>query len=125
LPATYKNSQEINKNDFLVVNSLNSHFTEMFIKKKKICHKKSLENDIKRLEDLEIRRLQEIEMKKEEKKRRREEFIRIKKENELIALKNYIQSEIINNMELNDDPSDIGDAVNFHIRGKKAGNKFI
>ena len=60
LPSTYKNSQEINKNDFLVVNSLNFHFTELFIKKKKASHKKSLENEIKRLEDMEIHRLQEI-----------------------------------------------------------------
>jgi hypothetical protein len=74
---------------------------------------------------MEIHRLQEIERKKEEKKRRREKLLRIKKENELIALKNYIQSEIINNMELNDDPSDIGDIVNFHLRGKKAGNYLI
>ena len=68
LPHTYKNSQEINQNDFLVVNDLNEHFTDIFTKMKKASHKKSLENEVKRLEDLEIKRLQEIERKKEGKR---------------------------------------------------------
>lgn len=101
---------------------MNDHFTDLFIKMKKASHKQSLENEIKRKEDLEIKRLQEIERRKEEKRRRREELLRIKKENELIALKNHIQNELINNMEMNDDPSDICDIANFHQKAKKAGN---
>lgn len=69
-----------------------------------------------------MKRLQEIERRKEERKRRKEELLRLKKERELIALKNYIQNELINNMELNDDPSDICDFSNFHIKGKRGGN---
>jgi len=125
LPFNYKHSEEINKNDITIVNNLNDHFTNLFIKNKKDSHKKSLENEIKRLENLEIKCLQEIERKKEEKKRRREELLRIKKQNELNTLKNYIQNELINNLELNDEPTEICDIANYHIKGKKAGNNFF
>ena len=84
-----------------------------------------MENEVKRLEDLEIKLLEEIERKEEEKKRRKEELLRIKKENELIALKNQIQIELINNLEMNDEPTDICDISNFHLKGKKAGNYII
>jgi hypothetical protein len=94
----------------------------MFIKGKKDSHRRSLENEVKRLEDLEIKRLQEIQRKKEEKKKRKEDLIRKKKEYELFALKNYIQRELINNMELNDEPTEICDIANYHIKGKKACN---
>jgi hypothetical protein len=108
----------------LVVTNLNDHFTDLFIKKKKDAHKRSLDNEIKRKEDLEIIRLEEIERKKEEKIKRKEEQIRHKRENELKALKNLIQQELINNMEMNDDPAEICDIANFHTKAKKAG-KFI
>jgi hypothetical protein len=125
LPHTYKNSQEINQNDFLVVNDLNEHFTDIFTKMKKASHRKSLENEVKRLEDLEIKRLQEIERKKEEKRKRKEELLRLKKENDLRILKELIQTELINNMELNDEPGDICDIYNFHRKTTQAGKYFL
>lgn len=125
LPYIYKNSNEINNNDFIVVNQLNESFKNHFLQQKQNAHKQSLLNEVKRLENLEIMRLEEIERKKEEKKRKREEALRLKRENELKKLKQLIETELISQMELNDDPQDIFDINGFHTKAKKACMKII
>ena len=126
LPHLYNKSQEINRNDFIIVNKLNENFHNHFVQLKKDMHKQSLLNEVKRKENLEIMRLEEIEKKKEEKKRIREEILRNKRENELKALKQLIETELINHMELNDDPQEIYDINGFHTKTKKACmQKFI
>jgi len=120
LPHIFKSSEDLNKNDYLIVNELNENFRSHFSKIKKETHKESLLNEVKRLEQLEIMRLEEIERKKEEKRRKREEILRIRKENELKKLKQLIQTELMNQMELNDDPQDLFDINGFHTKAKKA-----
>jgi len=63
-------SEQGNKNDFLIVNKLNSEFKDIFFEKVKKIHKQSLLNENKRKEDLEIKRLEDIQRKIEEKKRK-------------------------------------------------------
>lgn len=88
-------------------------------------HRESLFNEVKRKENLELMRLEEIKRKKEEKKRRREEILRIKRENELKALKNLISQELLNHMELNDDPQEIFDINGFNNKNRKACKNLI
>lgn len=123
LPFIYRNANEINNNDFIIVNELNDTFKNHFLQQKKNAHKQSLLNEVKRLENLEIMRLEEIERKKEEKKRRKEEILRLKRENELRKLKQLIETELISQMELNDDPQDIFDVNGFHTKSRKACKK--
>jgi len=125
LPFIYKNANEINFNDFIIVDQLNDTCKNHFLQKKKKAHRQSLSNEVDRLENLKIMRLEEIERKKEEKKRRNEEILRIKRENELKKLKQLIETELISQMELNDDPQDIFDINGFHTKAKKACNYFI
>lgn len=120
LPFIYKNANQINNNDFIIVNALNDAFKNHFLQQKKNAHKQSLLNEVKRLENLELMRLEEIERKKEEKKRRKEEILRLKRENELKKLKHLIETELISQMELNDDPQDIFDINGFHTKARKA-----
>ncbi len=120
LPFIYKKANEINNNEFIIVNQLNESFKNHFLQQKKKAHKQSLLNEVKRLENLELMRLEEIVRKKEEKKRRREEIIRIKHENELKKLKQMIETELISQMELNDDPHEIFDITGFHTKARKA-----
>lgn len=122
LPYFYGSSEEINKNDFLIVNKLNENFKTQSLKTKSDIHKQSLMNEIKRLENLEIKRLEEIERKKEEKKTKKAEILRIKRENELITLKKLIEQELISQMELNDEPNEILDINGFNQKGRKFCN---
>jgi hypothetical protein len=59
----------------------------------------------------------------EEKKRRKEEMVRIKKENELKLLKQSIDDELIKQVELLEDINDLNvyDINGFHQKGKKYG----
>jgi hypothetical protein len=125
LPFIYKNANEINNNDFIIVNQLNETFKNNFLQKRKNQHKQSLLNEVRRLENLEIIRLKEIERKKEEKKRKKEEIIRIKRENELKKLKELIEIELVSHMELNDDPQDIFEISGFHTKSRKACKIFF
>jgi hypothetical protein len=120
LPYIYNNTNELNKNEILIIENLNDFYNNLFYQKKKEMHKQSLLNEIKRKENLEIKRLEEIEKRKEEKIRRKEELLRIKKENEKVALKKSIQNELVNLMELNDEPQEIFEINGYNIKSRKA-----
>lgn len=120
VPFIYKNASEINNNDFIIVNKLNDTFKNYFLDQKKNEHNQSLLNEVKRLENLEIMRQEEIERKKEEIERKKEEILRLKRENELKKIRQLIETELLSHMELNEDPQDIFDITGFHTKSRKA-----
>jgi hypothetical protein len=119
LPAIHQIAEETHSEDYIIVNKLNTTFSNNFLQKKKSLHREALNREKERKSELERKRLEDIAMKEEQKRKRKEEEIIRKKQIEIQALKALIHEEFIKHAEYTDDPLAIYDINAYYQKDVK------
>jgi len=119
LPEIHQITEETHSEDYVIVNKLNTTFTNNFLQKKKNLHREAINREKDRKSELERKKLEDIAMKEEQKRRRKEEEIIRKKQIEIQALKGLIHEELIKHAEYSDDPVAIFDINAYYQKDVK------